>query len=89
VALEAVRQALQGHDPVGPGGVGLAVQGLVGQLLEVGRHRRQPPGVPAGARVEGLVEWVFESMAGTYQAPPEHQHPRRIWLFVIEGVVGA
>jgi hypothetical protein len=39
LAVEAVGQALQGHDPFGPGGVSQPVQGLVDQALELGRHR--------------------------------------------------
>ena len=67
LAFEAVQQPPQRHDPFGQGVVGQPVQVLVDQLVD---HRRQRP-QPCGA----LLECVFDSMAGTYQAPTRTQAP--------------
>jgi hypothetical protein len=42
LALQPVHQAPQLQDAFGPGGVSQPVEGLVGQSLELGHHRRKP-----------------------------------------------
>jgi hypothetical protein len=67
LAFPALHQPPQDRDRFGPAAVGQPTNRVGGQLLELGHHRPSPSG--------SSVEWVFESMTATDQAPTPTQAP--------------
>jgi hypothetical protein len=88
-AVQAIDQPPQRQDPLGPDTITSRSRSWVASRSRAAVSPARSSRCPGGGGPGGWFEWVFESMAATYQAPHQRQAPTtRLWTSSCRDLIG-